>query len=156
MEALLLISKYIYRIVDDRIILRNYKYINKVLTFLKYHTRSQYKILVDIIAIDKTNTKKRFQVIYLAKSLILQKNIFVKVLTNNNILSVKDVYDSASWSEREVYDMFGINVLNHHDLRSLLTDYGFKGFPLRKDFPLGGYTELRFSENLKKVIKENI
>ena len=132
--------------------------ISKVLFFLKYHTNLQYKVLVDMTAVDYPTRPNRFDVVYHLLSIKYNTRIRVKTVINelDSIESITNLYSSAGWAEREVWDMFGILFLNHKDLRRILTDYGFEGFPLRKDFPLSGYIAVRYDEFTKIVVCEPI
>ena len=129
-----------------------------IIQFLKYDERLKFKQLIDIAAIDYPNKEKRFEIVYLLLS--IENNARVKLSinfdTNENITSITQIFPSANWMEREVFDMYGIKFKNHPDLRRILTDYNFKGFPLRKDFPLTGFNEVRYSEKDKKVIYEPV
>jgi len=115
--------------------------IKRVLSFLQNHTSTQFKVLVDITAVDYPSKKKRFEVVYILLS--IHHNIRLRVKTSIDqitpIDSVVNIHAGANWFEREVWDMFGIFFANHPDLRRILTDYGFDGYPLRKDFPLSGF-----------------
>ena len=115
-----------------------------ILFFLKNHTNSQFKILSEICAVDYINKKKRFEIIYNLLSIRFNSRLKIKVSLNElqPINSIIEIYKSANWSEREIWDMFGIFFSNHPDLRRILTDYGFEGHPLRKDFPLSGFLEI--------------
>ena len=130
----------------------------EVIQFLKSNERCKFKQLIDIAGVDYPDSEKRFQLVYLLLS--HQNNIRVKVSTqfqlNQIINSITKIFPSANWMEREVFDMYGIRFKNHPDLRRILTDYGFKGHPLRKDFPLTGFNEVRYSEKEKKVIYEPV
>jgi NADH dehydrogenase (ubiquinone) Fe-S protein 3 len=135
--------------------------LNKIIPiffFLKYHTNCQYKIISDICAVDYLNKFNRFEVIYNLLSIRFNARIRIKVIINElqSIDSITNIYKSASWWEREVWDMFGIFFYNHPDLRRILTDYGFEGYPLRKDFPLSGYLEVYYNELKKRVVYEPI
>jgi len=132
--------------------------LSKVLFFLKYHTNLQYKVLVDMTAVDYPTRPNRFDVAYHLLSIKYNTRIRVKTVINelDSIESITNLYSSAGWAEREVWDMFGILFLNHKDLRRILTDYGFEGFPLRKDFPLSGYIAVRYDEFTKIVVCEPI
>jgi NADH/F420H2 dehydrogenase subunit C len=134
------------------------KNIVKVLFFLKNNSRCRFTVLSSISGVDYPNRVDRFEVVY--DLLSLEYNIRVRVKTNVNELtpvsSVTSVYSAANWWEREVWDMFGIFFTNHPDLRRILTDYGFEGFPLRKEFPLTGYVEVRYDEAQKRVVCEPI
>ena len=130
----------------------------EVIQFLKSNERCKFKQLIDIAGVDYPDSEKRFQLVYLLLS--HQNNIRIKVSTqfqlNQIINSITKLFPSANWMEREVFDMYGIKFKNHPDLRRILTDYGFKGHPLRKDFPLTGFNEVRYSEKEKKVIYEPV
>lgn len=129
-----------------------------ILTFLKYHTNTQYKVLSDLCVVDYPTKTNRFEIIYNLLSLQYNSRITVKVSCNElqTVPSIVNIYKSANWWEREAWDMFGVFFVNHPDLRRILTDYGFEGHPLRKDFPLSGFTEVRYSELEKRVIYEPI
>ena len=126
--------------------------------FLKTNENCKFKQLIDIVGVDYPNSEKRFKVYYLLLS--HEKNLRVKVFINfyadEKIPSITKLYPSANWMEREVFDMYGIKFKNHPDMRRILTDYGFVGHPLRKDFPLTGFNEVRYSEKDKKVIYEPV
>jgi NADH/F420H2 dehydrogenase subunit C len=128
------------------------------LAFLKYHTNTQYKMLMDICGVDYPNRDQRFEVVYIFLSVLYNSRIVVKVCVNETtpIQSTANLFSSAIWFEREVWDMYGIFFSNHPDLRRILTDYGFEGHPMRKDFPLSGYTEVRYDDTEKRVITEPI
>jgi NADH/F420H2 dehydrogenase subunit C len=123
-----------------------------VVSLLKNHTLMQY-LLVDITAVDFPNIKQRFVIVYQFLSLIFNHRITIKIKCESldNVSSITNIYKSAGWLEREVWDLFGIFFSGHSDLRRILTDYGFQGFPLRKDFPLSGFLELIYSNETKKV-----
>ena len=129
-----------------------------VIIFLKTNTETKFKQLIDITAVDYPEREMRFKLVYLFLS--HENNIRIKVdffiKENNSVTSITSIYPSANWMEREVFDMYGINFKNHPDLRRILTDYGFNGHPLRKDFPLTGHNEVRYSEDDKKVIYEPV
>mgnify|MGYP001360037110 CR=1 FL=1 len=129
-----------------------------VLVFLKNSAFTKFRQLVDITAVDYPQEKKRFQLIYLLLSHEFNNRITLKYSINENeiIPSITNIFPSANWMEREVFDMYGINFKNHPDLRRILTDYNFEGFPLRKDFPLTGHNEVRYSEDEKKVLYEPV
>jgi NADH:ubiquinone oxidoreductase subunit C len=158
-------------------------YLNRTLEVLKNHTLFQFKVLADVTAVDwlgKHNDKlevnnlesfnsdlrvsrllgisSRFCLTYNLLSVRYGVRLLIKTFINLNegIESSTNLYNSANWWERETWDMFGINFFGHPDLRRLLTDYGFRGFPLRKDFPLSGYTETRYDENLKRVVIDQV
>jgi len=129
-----------------------------VVQFLKLNEYCKFKQLIDIAGVDYPENDKRFELIYLFLS--HENNTRIKLLikfeVNQTINSLTKVFPSANWMEREVFDMYGIKFKNHPDLRRILTDYGFKGHPLRKDFPLTGFNEVRYSEKDKKVIYEPV
>tara|TARA_B100001093_G_scaffold441457_1_gene442601 strand:- start:1320 stop:1934 length:615 start_codon:yes stop_codon:yes gene_type:complete len=129
-----------------------------VIKFLKLDNRFKFKQLIDIAAIDYPNEEKRFELVYLLLSIEnnLRVKISIKFETNDKIPSIVKIFPSANWMEREIFDMYGIKFDNHPDLRRILTDYNFKGHPLRKDFPLTGFNEVRYSEKEKKVIYEPV
>ena len=130
----------------------------EVVQFLKSNNNCKFRQLIDIAGVDYPEKDKRFQLVYLFLS--HENNIRVKVLIkfqpNESINSLTKIFPSANWMEREVFDMYGIKFKNHPDLRRILTDYGFKGHPLRKDFPLTGFNEVRYSEKEKKVVYEPV
>ena len=130
----------------------------EVIKFLKFDNRFKFKQLIDIAAIDYPNKEKRFELVYLLLSIEnnLRLKLSIKLETNEKIPSITKIFPSANWMEREIFDMYGIKFINHPDLRRILTDYNFKGHPLRKDFPLTGFNEVRYSEKEKKVIYEPV
>ena len=136
----------------------NIKDITSTILFLKTNDKCRFKQLIDITAVDFPNREKRFKIIYLLLSHENNLRIIVNVnIEENDILpSLTKIFPSANWMEREVFDMYGISFKDHPDLRRILTDYGFEGHPLRKDFPLTGHTEVRYSEDKKKVIYEPV
>ena len=127
-----------------------------VIYCLKYHYRSQYHLLVSISGIDFLGNKYRFGIAYELLSLKFNNRIRLKIYLNevSSVISITSQFINANWWEREVWDMFGIFFKKHPSLRRILTDYGFEGFPLRKDFPLSGYIELRYDTFKKKLIAE--
>ena len=130
----------------------------EVIQFLKSNDTLKFRQLIDIAGVDYPDDEKRFHLIYLLLSHEnnLRIKIIVKFQTEQVISSITKIFPSANWMEREVFDMYGIKFKNHPDLRRILTDYGFKGYPLRKDFPLTGFNEVRYSEKEKKVIYEPV
>ena len=116
-----------------------------VIKFLKLDERLKFKQLIDIAAIDYPNEEKRFELVYLLLSIEnnLRAKISIRLETNEKTQSIVKIFPSANWMEREIFDMYGIRFINHPDLRRILTDYNFKGHPLRKDFPLTGFNEVR-------------
>ena len=129
-----------------------------VIFFLKTNSESKFRQLIEITAVDYPEKDRRFNVVYLLLSHENNKRIIVdyNVKENEVVSSITSIFPSANWMEREVFDMYGIEFKNHPDLRRILTDYGFKGHPLRKDFPLTGHNEVRYSEEEKKVIYETV
>ncbi|CAF2073460.1 unnamed protein product [Rotaria magnacalcarata] len=129
-----------------------------VMAFLKDHTNAQFSSLVDITAIDVPTRVYRFEIVYNLLSLRYNSRVRVKTYTDElaPIASITDIFDAANWMEREVWDMYGVYFTNHPDLRRILTDYGFEGHPMRKDFPLPGYTEVRYDEEQRRVVIEPI
>ena len=126
--------------------------------YLKFNDKCRFKQLIDITAVDYPEKEKRFKIVYL----LLSHENNLRILININIdektpvPTITKIFPSANWMEREVFDMYGVSFKDHPDLRRILTDYGFKGYPLRKDFPLTGHTEVRYSEEHKKVIYEPV
>ena len=129
-----------------------------VLVFLKNDTSTKFRQLVDITAADYPEENQRFKLIYLLLSHEFNSRIVLNYSINENevIPSITEIFPSANWMEREVFDMYGIKFKNHPDLRRILTDYNFEGFPLRKDFPLTGHNEVRYNETEKKVVYEPV
>ena len=129
-----------------------------VVHFLKSNETCKFKQLIDIAAVDYPENEKRFEIVYLFLSHEnnLRIKLSIKFQLDQFINSLTKIFPSANWMEREVFDMYGIKFKNHPDLRRILTDYGFKGHPLRKDFPLTGFNEVRYSEKDKKVIYEPV
>jgi len=129
-----------------------------VLQFLKSHTNAQFTNIVDIAGVDKPTLENRFEIVYMLQSLTYNSRIRVKTYTDEltPIESACSVFAGANWYEREIWDMFGVFFSNHPDLRRILTDYGFEGHPFRKDFPLSGYNEVRYDDEVKRVVFEPI
>ena len=130
----------------------------EVVLFIKNNNETKFRQLIDITAVDYPDNEKRFKLVYLFLSHEFNSRIIVDFFVNENevVTSLTSVFPSSNWMEREVFDMYGINFKDHPDLRRILTDYGFKGHPLRKDFPLTGHNEVRYSEDEKKVIYEPV
>jgi len=126
--------------------------------FLKSDPSCRFSTLVDITAVDYPERPKRFDVVYHFLSMYQNHRIRVRasIREEDMVPSIVDVHPSANWFEREVFDMFGILFSGHPDLRRILTDYGFRGYPLRKDFPTTGYTEVRYDEEQKRVVYEPV
>lgn len=128
------------------------------LTFLRDDGECRFKLLIDLTGVDYPNRTHRFDVVYHLLSIEKNQRIRVKVETDEDtaVPSVTPVYPTANWFEREAFDMYGILFSGHPDLRRILTDYGFEGFPLRKDFPLTGYVEVRWDDQQKRVVYEPV
>ena len=129
-----------------------------VLVFLKNNTSTRFRQLIDITAVDHPEENERFKLVYLLLSHEFNSRIILDFFINENeiVTSLTSAFPSSNWMEREVFDMYGVKFKDHPDLRRILTDYGFKGHPLRKDFPLTGHNEVRYSEDDKKVIYEPV
>ena len=132
--------------------------LSSVILFLKTNDKCRFRQLIDITAVDYPAEEKRFKMVYL---LLGHENNFRIVISSNidekkKVPSIAKIFPSANWMEREVFDMYGISFEDHPDFRRILTDYNFEGYPLRKDFPLTGHTEVWYSEDLKKVIYEPV
>ncbi len=125
---------------------------------LKTNQYFKFRQIIDITAVDYPESDKRFKLVYLFLSHELNQRLLLSYYINENqkISSLTKVFPSANWMEREIFDMYGIKFTDHPDLRRILTDYGFEGYPLRKDFPLTGYNEVRYSEDEKKVVYEPV
>jgi len=143
---------------DQIVISLGKKDLLKLILFLKNHPILKFKQLVDILGVDYPSKDKRFEVIYLLLSHEINSRITIKIQIKDgeSAPSITEIFLSANWLEREVFDMYGIVFENHPDLRRILTDYEFEGFPLRKDFPLTGHTEVRYDDEIKKVIYEPV
>ena len=126
--------------------------------FLKTNEKCKFKQLIDITAVDFPHKEKRFKIVYLLLSHENNSRVIIKTNIDEKeiVPSITKIFQSANWMEREIFDMYGILFKDHPDLRRILTDYGFEGYPLRKDFPLTGHTEVRYSEDKKKVIYEPV
>jgi NADH-quinone oxidoreductase subunit C len=129
-----------------------------VALFIKSNQNTKFRQLIDITAVDYPENSLRFKIVYLFLSHEFNQRIILSYLINENevIPSLTSIFPAANWMERELFDMYGVKFKNHPDLRRILTDYEFVGHPLRKDFPLTGHTEVRYSEEQKKVIKEPV
>jgi len=142
---------HIYINIDEKNIL-------DVILFLKTNSETKFKQLIDITAVDYPENDRRFKLVYLLLSHESNQRIIIdyNIKENEVVSSLVSIFPSANWMEREVFDMYGIEFKDHPDLRRILTDYGFEGHPLRKDFPLTGHKEVRYSEDEKKVIYETV
>jgi len=132
--------------------------ISDVLNFFKTDKKSNFEQLIAVTAADYPQDPLRFEIVYCLQSLKFNRRVIVKLLTDAEtpVDTATAIYHSAGWYEREVWDMYGVKFAGHADLRRILTDYGFEGHPLRKDFPLTGYYEVRYDESQKKVIYEDV
>ena len=132
--------------------------LHSVILFLKNDTRTKFRQLIDITAVDYPERDNRFKLIYflLSHENNLRLNIEFEIKENYQVKSITSIFPSSNWMEREVFDMYGIHYKDHPDLRRILTDYNFSGHPLRKDFPLTGHNEVRYNEEDKKVIYEPV
>ena len=129
-----------------------------VVLFVKTNKDTKFRQLIDITVVDYPERSKRFKIVYLFLSHEFNQRMILSydISENEVIASLTPIFPSANWMEREVFDMYGVSFKDHPDLRRILTDYGFEGHPLRKDFPLTGHTEVRYSENQKKVVNEPV
>ena len=129
-----------------------------VVLFIKTNNKTKFRQLIDLTVVDYPEKTKRFKVVYLFLSHEFNQRLILTYFINENelISSLTSIFPAANWMEREVFDMYGVNFKDHPDLRRILTDYGFEGHPLRKDFPLTGHSEVRYSEEQKKVINEPV
>ncbi|HEV2652281.1 MAG TPA: NADH-quinone oxidoreductase subunit C [Rhizomicrobium sp.] len=130
----------------------------RVMSYLRDDPSCAFKILVDVCGVDWPKRAKRFDVVYHLLSLTNNRRIRVKVMAAEDeaVPSIVGVYPAANWFEREAFDMYGVPFSDHPDLRRILTDYGFSGYPLRKDFPLTGYVEVRYDDELKRVVYQPV
>ena len=130
----------------------------EVLKFLRDDVNTQFKLVMDICGVDYPESEERFCIVYNLLSLPHNLRLRIKVWTSEAlpVPSVTSVYSAANWWEREAWDLYGIYFINHPDFRRILTDYGFEGHPLRKDFPLSGHVELRYDDEQKRVVYEPV
>ena len=148
-----------FEIINDELnILLDNNNLTKTTLFIKDNPATNFDVLIDICAIDFPEKEKRFQVVY--NFLSTTQNLRVRLITNINeadfLPSITNIYPCANWYEREIYDLFGVNFTEHPDLRRILTDYDFEGHPLRKDFPLSGFVQVRYDDEQNKVITEPV
>ena len=129
-----------------------------VILFMKTNENTKFRQLIDITAVDFPEKEQRFKIVYLLLSHEFNTRVLIEfdISEGEKVQSLTKIFPSANWMEREVFDMYGIDFKDHPDLRRILTDYGFEGFPLRKDFPITGHNEVRYSEESKKVIYEPV
>ena len=147
------------KILHDQLYLSiNFEDLLDVVLLIKTNKDTKFRQLIDITAVDYPENQKRFKIVYLFLSHEINKRILLSYYINENekISSLTKIFPSANWMEREIFDMYGVKFVDHPDLRRILTDYDFEGYPLRKDFPLTGHTETRYSEDEKKVIYEPV
>jgi NADH-quinone oxidoreductase subunit C len=130
----------------------------KVATFLRDDPACQFVCIIDVTAVDWPGREQRFDVVYHLLSPRMNKRVRVKIMTDEvtPVASLVDVYSGANWYERETYDLYGVLFTGHPDMRRILTDYGFEGHPLRKDFPLTGFVEVRWDDEQKRVVYEKV
>ncbi|MEM6780694.1 MAG: NADH-quinone oxidoreductase subunit C [Pseudomonadota bacterium] len=168
-EALEDLQSHIEDALDDKIMHHSFdkdelcihvqrEAICEVLQFLRDDKECQFKLLVDVCGVDYPEREERFEIVYNMLSMSMNQRIRVKVFTDENtpVPTATGVFSSAGWFEREVWDLYGVYFEGHTDLRRILTDYGFDGHPLRKDFPLTGYVELRYCEEQRRVVYEPV
>ena len=129
-----------------------------VILFMKTNENTKFRQLIDITAVDFPEKEQRFKIVYLLLSHEFNTRVLIEfdISEGEKVPSLTKIFPSANWMEREVFDMYGIDFKDHPDLRRILTDYGFEGYPLRKDFPITGHNEVRYSEESKKVIYEPV
>ena len=134
------------------------EYLHDVLFFFRYHTSYQFEILTCISGVDYPQNKYRFKIVYDLLSIRYNSRLRVETYAHelSSLDSCSDIFPAANWYECEIWDMFGVFFNNHPNLKRILTDYGFEGHPLRKDFPLSGYVEMRYNELEKRVVQESI
>ena len=144
--------------LDELSVLVETSEIQKVLVFLRDDINCQFKLLMELCGVDYPERENRFEVVYCLLSLSRNIRLKIRVAANDRVPvpSVAGVFSSAGWWEREVWDLFGIFFSDHPDLRRILSDYGFEGHPLRKDFPLTGYVEVRYDDSQKRVVYEPV
>jgi NADH/F420H2 dehydrogenase subunit C len=160
----MMLPKYIKQFVYSNsenaytLTVKNAAYIKPVLVFLRDHTSCLFKVLIDVCGVDYPEREHRFDVVYHLVSVKYNARIRVKISVDEltPVPSITQIYPAANWLEREVWDMYGVYFADHPDLRRILTDYGFEGHPLRKEFPLSGYVEVRYDEAQKRVITEPV
>ena len=148
-----------YQLIKDELILyANREDLLSVMTFLRDDADCQFSQLIDVTAVDYPERAERFEIVYQLLSMKHNARVRVKIATDENtpVESLAPLFSVATWFERETWDMYGVMFANHPDLRRILTDYGFDGHPLRKDFPLTGYVELRYDQDLKRVVYEPV
>jgi NADH-quinone oxidoreductase subunit C len=148
-----------HRLINDELVLITRPgSLRKVMRFLRDDSQCLFKLLVDVCGVDYPEREKRFEVVYNLLSISHNQRIRVKVAVGEDdpVPSVAQLYPTANWFEREVWDLYGVFFAEHPDLRRILTDYGFEGHPLRKDFPLTGHVEVRYDDEQKRVVYEPV
>lgn len=150
-----LIPKFLFNIYKKEYyyLATNVQYLNKLLTFLFLHLNTQAKMFVDLSVVDIIKNKDRFVLVYQFLSYLFHNRFFLKINVNefDKVYTICSLFPNVSWYEREAWDLFGIYFIGNKDMRRILTDYGFQGHPLRKDFPLSGFVELSYSERIKNI-----
>jgi NADH dehydrogenase (ubiquinone) Fe-S protein 3 len=143
---------------DNLIIIVNPAFLKNILLFFKNHIMFQFKILTSVSGVDYPMNKYRFQIVYELLSVRYNFRVRIKTFAHelSSIDSVEKIFSASSWYECEIWDMFGVFFKNHSNLKRILTDYGFEGYPLRKDFPLSGFIEMRYNEIEKRVVNESL
>ena len=143
---------------DELTVILSKSILIKVINFLKDDKDFQFKQLIDICGVDFPNRVERFEIVYHLLSLSLNQRIRVKLSVKDGdmVPSIVSIFDAANWYEREVWDLYGVIFSDHPDLRRILTDYGFEGHPLRKDFPLSGFTQVKYDDTEKRVVNERV
>jgi NADH/F420H2 dehydrogenase subunit C len=141
---------------EEIIIYTSTEHLHSLMTFLKKHTNTQFDMLVDITAVDFPEREERFEVVYMLLSIKYNCRLIVKLSVDeiSPVPTIENIFPNAGWYERETWDMFGIFFQENKDLRRILTDYGFEGYPLRKDFPQSGYVEVRYDDSQRRVVVE--
>lgn len=155
----LMVPKFIEKSIiskEEVIIYTNAESVASLISFLKLHTNCQYEVLMDITAVDYPERENRFEVVYMFLSVKHNCRLIVKLSVDEvtPVPTIEHIYPNAGWYERETWDMFGIFFQGNKDLRRILTDYGFEGYPLRKDFPLSGFVEVRYDDTQRRVVVE--
>ena len=143
---------------DELTVILSKSILLKVLSFLKDDKIFQFKQLIDVCGVDYPNRLDRFEIVYHLLSVNLNQRIRLKLSVNDGdtVPSIVSLYEAANWYEREIWDLYGVIFSDHPDLRRILTDYGFEGHPLRKDFPLSGFVQVKYDESQKRVVNEKV
>ena len=143
---------------DELTVILSKSILLKVLNFLKDDKVFQFKQLIDLCGVDYPNRTDRFEIVYHLLSINLNQRIRIKLSVNDGdtVPSIVSLYGAANWYEREVWDLYGVIFTDHPDLRRILTDYGFEGHPLRKDFPLSGFVQVKYDDAEKRVVNEKV